>query len=295
LRTVWAQQYEIGEAQLVFRDLHGYDGRLQIQSPHDAEARWSKKGRSSWVGYKLQLSETDDEELPHLITDIAITSSVEGDTSALAEIAQRQAARAVLPAERYADQAYVSGTTLAEGAQRGEDLIAPAPSSDPSPQARLPDGLTQAHFQIDLERRVAICVAGATAVGREHKDGTIRFEFDAAQCAGCALRPRCCTGKGGRRLTTSAGHQALVAARERQQTEAFKSAYRAHRGGVEGCLSALVRGQGVRLCRYIGRAKNELRALFVGAAANLRRSARWLGGKRPQVRRHGLGLAVAGG
>jgi len=108
------------------------------------------------------------------------------------------------------------------------------------------------------------------------------------------LRPRCCSGQGGRRLTTSPGHAALVAARVRQTTEAFKTAYRAHRGGVEGCLSALVRGQGIRVNRYIGRAKNHLRALCVGVAVNLRRAARWVAGKRPQVRRVGLGLAPAG-
>jgi hypothetical protein len=155
--------------------------------------------------------------------------------------------------------------------------------------------LTQDAFQIDLEARLATCPAGATARGKQAKDGTIRFKFDADQCGACALRPRCCSGKGGRRLTTSPGHAALVAARARQETEAFKTAYRAHRGGVEGCLSALVRGQGMRVNRYIGRAKNQLRALFVGAAVNLRRSARWLAGKRPQVRGQGLGLAGAGG
>ena len=295
LRSVWAQQYELRQEQLVLRDLRGYDGTSQIQSPHDPEGRWSKKGRQSWVGYKLQVSETDEADQPHLITDIAITSSVEGDTSALAEIASRQAARDVLPGQRYVDQAYVSGGTLEASAERGEDLIGPAPSTDPSPQARLADGLTQDAFQIDLEARLATCPAGATATGKQAKDGTIRFKFDADQCGACALRRRCCTGKGGRRLTTSPGHAALVAARARQETDAFKSAYRAHRGGVEGCLSALVRGHGMRVNRYIGRAKNQLRALFVGAAVNLRRSARWLAGKRPQVRGQGLGLAGVGG
>jgi hypothetical protein len=55
-------------------------------------------------------------------------------------------------------------------------------------------------------------------------------------------------------LTLSPGHAEVVAARVRQETEAFKTAYRAHRGGVEGSLSALVRGHGVRVNRYIGRA-----------------------------------------
>jgi transposase len=295
LRTVWAQQYELREGQVVFQDLRGYDGTQQIQSPHDPQARWSKKGSGSWVGYKLQVTETDDDEMPHLITDIALTSSLEGDTTALGEIASRQAVRDVLPSERYVDQAYVSGGTLSASAGRGEDLIGPAPTTDPSPQARMADGLTQDHFLLDLEALLATCPAGATALGRQQKDGTIRFEFDSERCGGCALRPRCCTGKGGRRLTTSPGHRALLAARERQETLAFKTAYRAHRGGVEGCLSVLVRGHGIRVNRYIGQVKNEMRALFVGVAVNLRRAAGWLAGQRPQRRRQGLGLAGAGG
>jgi len=291
LRTVWAHQFAVRDQQVVFQDLRGYDGTLQIQSPHDAEARWSKKGGAHWVGYTLQVTETDDDALPHLITDSALTSSVEGATTALGAIAARQAARDVLPSQRYVDQAYVSGGTLQASAERGEDLIGPAPSSDPAPQARMVAGLTQAHVQIDRDARVAICPAGAPAVGRVAKDRSIRFDFADDRGAGCALRPRCCTGKGGRRLTTSPGHAALVAARARQETEAFKTAYRAHRGGVEGGLSALVRGHGVRVNRYIGQAKNELRALFVGVGVNLRRAARGLAGKRPQKRRQGLGLA----
>jgi transposase len=295
LRTVWTQQYELREQQLVLRDLRGYDGASQIQTPHDVEARWSKKGSSSWVGDKLQVSETDDADMPHLITDIALTSSVEGDTTALAAIAERQAARDLLPAERYVDQAYVSGAMLEASAARGEDLIGPASTADPSPQARMADGLTQAHFQIALEQRLATCPAGTTARGREAKDGTLRFAFADEDCGGCGLRPRCCSGQGGRRLTTSPGHAALVAARARQETKAFKTAYRAHRGGVEGCLSVLVRGHGIRKNRYIGRAKNHLRALLVGVAVNLRRAARWLVGRRSQERRVGLGLSRAGG
>lgn len=295
LRTVWTQQYEVRDDTVVFRDLHGYDGTTQIQTPHDPEARWSKKRDQTWVGDKLQVSETDDADMPHLITDIALTSSVEGDTTALAAIAERQATRDVLPSERFVDQGYVSGGTLEAATQRGEDLLGPASCADPSPQARMEEGITQAQFAFDRETRVATCPMGQTAVGREHKDGTIRMQMDPDRCASCALRPRCCTGKGGRRLTFSPGHEALVAARARQETADFKTVYRAHRGGVEGCLSGLVRGQGIRVNRYIGRAKNELRALFVGAGVNLRRAARWLAGVRPKPRQNGLVLALTAG
>jgi len=82
MRTVWAQQYEVREREVVFRDPGPYDGTTRIQSPHDPEARYSEKRGQGWVGDKLQVTETDDDDLPHLITDIALTSSVESDQAA---------------------------------------------------------------------------------------------------------------------------------------------------------------------------------------------------------------------
>ncbi|MCK4452029.1 MAG: transposase, partial [Anaerolineae bacterium] len=138
------------------------------------------------------------------------------------------------------------------------------------------------------------CPAGQTAQGRTGKDERLTFRFPKAVCAACPLRSQCCTGKGGRALSVGPHYDILQAARARQQTEDFKTRYRKHRSGVEGSLSALVRGHGMRVARYIGRAKHHLQALFTGVAVNLRRAARWLAGQRPQVRRTGLGLAQAG-
>jgi transposase len=291
LGTVWEQQYEVREREVVFRAPGPYDGETRIQSPHDPEARYSKKRDQEWIGDKLQVTETDDEEQPHLITDIALTSSVESDQQALGEIQSRQAEREVLPGERMADQGYVSGATLAASANLGEDLVGPAPG-DNSPQARLPDGITLDQFRVDLEQGRATCPGGhSTTKRRQTTDGGWQFKFDQDICAACLLRARCCMGQGGRTITLGPHYAALQAARARQQTEDFKARYRQHRGGVEGCLSSLVRGQGIRVNRYIGRAKNNLRALFVGVAVNLRRAARWLAGIRPQARRTGLGLA----
>ena len=229
--------------------------------------------------------------MPHLITDIAITSSVESDQQALGEIQVRQVAREVLPEQRLVDQGYVSWQTLVDSAALGEDLVGPAPG-DNSRQTRIPDCITRDQFEVDLDKPSATCPEGQTV----HKvypcsDGSLQFKFEAEVCAKCRRRAQCCAGQSGRIITFGPNHEALQAARARQQTDEFKQLYRKHRGGVEGCLSALVRGQGIRTNRYIGRAKNNLRAVFVGVAVNLRRSARWLAGLRPQTRRTGLGLA----
>ena len=58
-----------------------------------------------------------------------------------------------------------------------------------------------------------------------------------------------------------AHHHLLQATRVRQETEGLKTLYRQHRGGVEGCLSALVRGHGIHKKRYIGQAQGHLQSL----------------------------------
>ena len=41
-----------------------------IESPYDRDARFSTKRDLSWTGYKVHLSETCDEHLPHIITNV---------------------------------------------------------------------------------------------------------------------------------------------------------------------------------------------------------------------------------
>jgi len=190
------------------------------------------------------------------------------------------------------DAGYVSGPTLAASQDFGEDLVGPAPAAH-SPQSRLVEGITLDQFELNLELGVAHCPGGQQTVGRNPADGSLYFKFATDTCAECPLRVRCCTGQGGRSLSLGPHYTELQAARLRQQTETFKAEYRQHRGGVEGCLSALVRGEGMRVNRYIGRAKNNLRALFVGVAVNIRRVACWMAGLRPQQRKTGLRLAGA--
>ena len=289
LATVWQQQFRVVEGEVVFREGGSYDGKTYIRTPHDPEAGYSKKGEQQWVGDKLQVTETDDEDQPHLITDIAMTSSVETDYEALDAIQARLEARGLLPGEQIVDGGYMGEDNLVSSAKRGLDLVGPV-QKDTTKQAQMPGGITLDQFQVDLEACMATCPADQQARIGTRRGKRFVFRFPKAVCAACPLRSRCCTGKGGRSLSLGRHYAVLQAARARQETEAFKQLYRQHRGGVEGCLSALVRGHGIRVGRYIGRAKRNLQALFTGVAANLRRAARWLAGKRPQAKRQGLKL-----
>jgi transposase len=291
LKTVWAQQFREAQGKLEYQDLKKYDGPSQIQTPHDPEARYSRKRRSEWVGDKVQLTETDDEGYPHLITDIVGTGSNLTDYEELPNIQQRLEQRQCKPGEQYVDAGYMSGPNLANSQNLGIDLIGPLPTVV-TPQDLLPDGITQAQFQVDAENNRVTCPQGHSVGNPDPVGNSLRFQFPKSICESCQLRSRCCTGKGGRTIGISAYYEQLRAARERQKTAAFKEDYHKHRSGVEGSLSALVRGNGMRVGRYIGQKKRHLQAIFTGCAADIKRTARWLAGKRPQIRHKGWGLAV---
>ncbi len=78
--------------------------------------------------------------------------------------------------------------------------------------------------------------------------------------------------------------QALLAAREREQTEAFKEAYR-RRAGIEGTHSQGVRALGLRRSRYIGLPKTHLGHLAIAAAINVIQLTSFLRGEAPEQTR----------
>lgn len=283
LSTVWAQQFREAQGQMVYKDLKKYDGHTQIQNPHDPEARYSRKRNFEWLGDKVQLTETDDEGYPHIITDIVATDSNQTDYEELPFIQSRLIQRHCQPGEHYVDAGYMSGPNLASSHDQEIDLIGPLPEVV-TPQALLPDGITQAQFQMDSERKIATCPQGHQARNPSLVVNTWSFHFPQKVCAACPLHTRCCTGKGGRTVGMNTNYDLVQTARTRQKTEAFKQDYHQHRSGVEGSLSALVRGHGMRVSRYIGQNKRNVQAIFTGCAANLKHISHWLAGERPQVR-----------
>lgn len=80
LRQVWVQQFYASEQAVRWRvpdDLP--PSSVMICSPYDAEARYSKKRSTEWTGYRAHLTETCDEDLPHLITDVQNTLAPASD------------------------------------------------------------------------------------------------------------------------------------------------------------------------------------------------------------------------
>ena len=288
LRQVWAAQYiaegkrmRLGSAAELPRSAE------QICSPYDPEARYSNKRDTTWVGYKVQVTETCDPacEGPHVITNVETTPATTPDDNMIAVVHQSLEKRGLLPGEHLVDKGYTDSHVLVGSQQRyGVTIIGPV-ADDPSWQARLDDGLTKAAFHVDWDRKVVTCPAGKQSISwlpSTHTEAGMVFEarFATRDCFPCPLRPRCTRGKREPRIIGMQAREhfeALQGARRHQKTPAFRSSYAA-RAGIEGTHAQAISRCGLRRCRYIGLAKTRLQHVLTATAINLVRVAEWFAG-----------------
>ena len=291
LRQVWIQQYFFGgsgEDPLRWRKSGNLPPSAQmISSPYDLDARHSSKRGMQWKGYRMQITETCDPDGMMVITNVETTASTDQDWSAVAPIHDSLERKELLPSEHLADQAYLAADLLVESRKRyGVDLVGPI-RPNPSWQAKDEAAYDISRFEIDFSGEVVTCPQGKKSrywkPSKRVKDrGTIpmiQVHFHRKDCAACDVRSLCTRQKKGPReltLHTEDQHRALLAARERQKTDAFWECY-ASRAGIEGTVSQGVRTSGMRRSRYRGQAKTHLQHVATAAAINLKRALSWLG------------------
>lgn len=120
LRRVWIQQFRVVDGQFIWRVENQGDlppSAQIISSPYDLEARFSRKRATTWVGYKAHLSETCEDDQPHLITQVVTTASTEGDsvpyrTGGPTQIHQGLSDKNLLPSQQLVDTGYMSADML---------------------------------------------------------------------------------------------------------------------------------------------------------------------------------------
>ena len=148
LWRVWIQNFTWAEdAALRFRsDTEVPLARAFINSPFDLDARLSRKRATYWVGYKSHLTETCDEDLPMLITNVETTPATTQDFDVVTSVHSKLKSRALRPNQHLADMGYISATTLVEAKRDHEiDLVGPA-RRDQQRQAREGKGFAVEHF-----------------------------------------------------------------------------------------------------------------------------------------------------
>jgi transposase len=296
LREVFDQQFELkaNQPEPVKEHAAGV-----VQSPHDPDAQWSAKGRGkhrkSWVGYKVQVAETlPEESQPAFLVSVVTQKATASDEPGLDQTLEAQAQSGLeRPRELYADGAYISAPRLHKAAQEGWTLMGPAPASPRRPGV---DRLPVEEFTVDIAHQRAHCPAGheSRRCSRicENTKAKIsyRFKWRKSDCQSCPLRAQCVpAGERYRTLIVGEHHELLQQRRIEQRTEAFELQMH-QRNAIEGTISELARGHGLRRSRYRGFAKVELQNLLIGTACNIKRWLRAVLREVKEVQTRGFGL-----
>jgi len=294
LRQVWIHSFVTLDGVVRWRQKDNLPpAGLRISSPYDPEARYAHKRSTTWVGYKVHVTETYEEGLPHLLTNVQTDDAVRNDHYAVPQIHRRLAHAELLPSIHVVDAGYIEAQQLVESQREyGIDLLGPAQNNGRWQQVQ-GNGFDITHFQIAWDEQTAICPQGKRSSSwRPGVDGrgnaVIQAVFAKAECSHCPSLAQCTTAKSKRRTLTlrpQALHDTLQQARQREKTRGFKEEHK-KRAGIEGTISQGVRAFGLRYARYVGKAKTQLQHLATATAINLERVADWVAGAaREKTRR----------
>lgn len=155
--------------------------------------------------------------------------------------------------------------------------------------ARTDGSLSRSDFTWDEQANVYRCPGGKTlrTTGRVTRDKTLIYRSKNRECAGCALKSKCCPNTPQRKITRSVYEAAREVARRIAETPAYQQSRR-DRKKVEmlfGHMKRILKLDRLRL-RGITGANDEF--LLAAAAQNLRRMALWLSRGPPH-----LGVSVS--
>ena len=138
----------------------------------------------------MHLTESCEEDLPHLITHVETTSGPTADGSATPKIHEALQQRGLLPRTHIVDTGFLDGELLVESqAHYGVDLLGPTRLDDHW-QARAGAGFDAQHFQIDWDQQRATCPAGKTSISWtpaiDHRENPVmKVKFSTKDCRRC--------------------------------------------------------------------------------------------------------------
>ena len=274
LRRVWLQQFAVDSGRVSWRtEAEGIPPASRfISSPYDVEARYGKKRSTSWVGYKVHLTETCEDKAPHLIVHVATTPAPVADGEVTPAIHEASGA-SLLPSKHIADTAYLDAELLADSRREfGVNLIGPThPITNGSP-VRVKVRGERVHDQLgprerDLSRgpdKYRLVAGRRSRPQRGDQDQVLGEGL-----RGMPIPPRC-TKTTRRSITVRPRdqHEALTPrghGRRRRSTEPNT----AGGPGSRGRSLKAVRSFGLRRSRYVGEAKAHVQHVATAAAINI--------------------------
>ena len=286
LRRVWIQQYYCQSNKIRWRkQVDAPPASIMISSPYDCDAHYSKKKTTSWVGYKVHISETCEPGELHLITNVETTAAPVADGNTTEAIHRSLENNNLLPGKHIVDTGYLDAELMVMSHEQYQvDLLGPT-RNNLHWQAKADSGFAANNFTVDWQEKKVVCPTGKESASwtpaiDSRNNEVIKIKFLPADCSVCPSLRLCTRSKRSRRSITlrpEAQYKALQKARQREPTDDYQADY-ALRAGVEGTMSEGVRAHGLRHARYRGLAKTHLQHLMTAAAINCKRIHNWLSG-----------------
>lgn len=288
LKNVWERHYTQDEkkSEVYWRkNAELPRAATAIESPYDIEARHSSKRDLTWTGYKVHFTETCDQVLPRLITNVHTTVATTQDVSCTTDIHESLKQRNLLPQRHFVDTGYVDAELLIESQQiYGVELFGPT-RLNPSWQSRT-GGYDITQFVIDWDHKTVTCPENKSSVywheyqtKEPYSRSMVKVRFKVKDCQNCLNRTKCVKTKSGAArqlgLPTRPMYEALAATRQMLSTENGQREYQ-NRAGIEGTLSQSVRRGSLRQSRYSGLQKTHFQEVVTATGINLLRTINFL-------------------
>jgi len=254
-----------------------------ISTPHNTDARYTKKREQKICGDRAFSTETCDENnKTQFITDVGLTDSNTPDVEELGKIQERLDDAGSKPEKQYADAGFVNGKTILSSNENGISLEGPSSGKSQSFEAYNDKDrpLDIGDFDVtikseDNELDIKKCPNNKQPIdqGRSPKTGKQIVHFDAKSCNTCGLKDRCPAKIGKHRATVTFDQASYVGASRHHKYMNSKE-YRKEcgiRAGAEALVSELVRAHGVRKSKHRCQAKTKLQLIFAAIACNVKR------------------------
>ena len=176
-------------------------------SPYDPETHFCQKRDTTWVGYKVHMTETCDPDLPGLITHVLVTNATLADIRAVPLVHSALEKKQLLPDRHLMDAGYTSIEIMqATRSQYNVEMVGPTHQSS-SWQDGTPEAYGVDRFRIDWDKKEVYCPQNFLSRSwyeLVNKQGAsfIRVEWNQRTCERCPVRSLCTTAtRAGRSLT----------------------------------------------------------------------------------------------
>ena len=285
LKQVFNQQCEVKKIpQSSEIEIKDKPDKKAINSPHNPEAQFRKKGKQQVRGDVGFITETcDRDNKTQFITDVDVTEVTVHDSKQLPEIQERLEKNGFKPEEQYVDAGFVNGETIKESQKKGIDLEGPSAGHNQSVK-KYNDGERSLDI-IDFETSyneetgeviVHKCPAGHKPVKQKKSKKTDQYNvfFKASVCRECPLKAQCpLTRIGKKNAVLTVKEESYISAKRyhyyMQNTEYRKKC--SIRAGVESLVNEIANIHGMRKSRHRKRSRTKLQMIFASLACNVKR------------------------